>query len=235
MARYSLLLVGGADANRVTAKLASKLPLQVTNRQITIDGKSFDAKDAALQMMYPNPLNPDRYVLIVASTSTEGMYFNQINPQQLPSLDYVITDGRLPAYKQKASGQQVMVVTGMFDNNWRFSSAYAQPGDSAIRANARLRHRPNPDLVVKPALLDSYSGRYQITQGPLVEIHNDGKHLTAKIQGAPGDGDPLLPETDTNFYLQRYNLWLTFVRDASGKVTGFYGFQNGDFEATKLE
>jgi hypothetical protein len=30
-------------------------------------------------------------------------------------------------------------------------------------------------------------------------------------------------------------MWLSFVRDASGKVTGFTGYQNGDFEAKKLD
>src|ERR1035441_1467409 len=103
MANYSLLLVGGPDANRVTAQLAARLPLKIAADRVTIDGKSFPAKDAAVQMLYPNPLNPERYVWIVAGTSTDGMYFSEPNPQRLSDWEYTIVDGRIPAYKQSAT------------------------------------------------------------------------------------------------------------------------------------
>jgi S-layer protein (TIGR01564 family) len=74
LSKYSLLLVGGPDANRVTRKLADRLPLRISVDRITIDGKDFAVKDAAVQMLYPNPLNPERYVWIAAGTSTDGLY-----------------------------------------------------------------------------------------------------------------------------------------------------------------
>jgi dienelactone hydrolase len=235
MARYSLLLVGGADANQVASRLADRIPLQVTSDRISVDGKKFAARDAAVQLIYPNPLNADRYVLVASATSADGMYFNDLNPQRLASWDYVIADGRIPAHKQRATALQTMVVSGMFDHGWKYRDAFAQPGDSTIRATGRLRHRPNINLVINPKVLNSYRGRYQITDGPLVEITSDGKALTAQVQGAPGSGDILVPETETNFVLQRYNVWISFVKNSKGKVTGLVGFQNGDFEATKLE
>ena len=57
MARYSLMLLGGPEANKVTAKLAARLPLRLSPNAIRIDGKDFQVKDAAVQMLYPNPLN----------------------------------------------------------------------------------------------------------------------------------------------------------------------------------
>lgn len=37
------------------------------------------------------------------------------------------------------------------------------------------------------------------------------------------------------FYGQKFNVWITFLKDASGKVTGFAGHQpgDGDLEAQK--
>ncbi|MGA9119835.1 MAG: prolyl oligopeptidase family serine peptidase [Bacteroidota bacterium] len=235
MAKYSLLLVGGAEANQVTAKLASKVPVRISTGQITIDGKVFPARDAALQMIYPNPLNEKRYVLIVAGTSADGMYFNELNPQRLAGWDYVIADGRIPAYQAKATALQMKVVSGKFDYTWRYDSVLAQPGDTSLRSHARLRHRPNENLVVSATLLASYVGRYQITRGPMVEITTDGTHLRAKVQGDNANGDELLPETETSFCLQRYNVWLSFIRDPTGKVTGIVGYQDGDFEGKKLD
>jgi hypothetical protein len=43
-----------------------------------------------------------------------------------------------------------------------------------------------------------------------------------------------LPESETDFDLARFGVWVSFLRDASGKVTGFTGYQEGDFEAKRL-
>ena len=185
-------------------------------------------------MIYPNPLNAERYVWIVAGTSTDGMYFCDLNPQARSDWDYIIMDGRIPAYKQTASPLQTRVVSGMFDHNWRYSDSLAQSGDAEIRAKGRLRHRPKPKLVVDPKLLESYVGRYQIAQGPLIEVIKDGKRLMVKQQGQ-NDAMELVPETETSFCIPRHDLWISFTRDASGKVTGLVGYQNGDFEGKKLD
>jgi len=235
MAAYSLILFGGADANLVAAKLAPKIPLQISETRVSIDGRVFPARNAAVQVIYPNPLNEKRYVLIVAGTSADGMYFNEINPQKLSGWDYYITEGRLPAAHQKASPLQMQVVSGMFDYNWRFDGTLAQVGDSTLRAHARMRHRPSANLVLAEKLLDSYAGTYQIDKGPAIEIAREGTRLIGRIQGAPGNGDQLLPETETSFYVARLKIWLSFSRNAAGKVTGLAGYQDGDFEARKLK
>ncbi|HMK38512.1 MAG TPA: prolyl oligopeptidase family serine peptidase [Bacteroidota bacterium] len=233
MAKYSLLLVGGPDANSVTARLAPRLPLQISGDRIAVDGRDFAVKDAALQMIYPHPLNAERYVWIAAGTSTTGMYFSELNPRRLYDWDYVIADGLIPAYRQRASALQTRVVSGMFDGNWRFNDSLAQRGDAGIRSKARLRLRPNENLAVSPRLLDSYVGRYQIIQGPVVEVVRDGRRLKARVQGS--DEDTLVPETETNFTVPRSGAWISFVRDRSGKVTGFQAYQDGDFEGKKLD
>jgi dienelactone hydrolase len=234
MAKYSLLLVGGPDANRVTALLAAKLPLRIAPDGITIDGKSFPVKDAGVQMIYPNPLNPERYVWIAAGTSTDGMYFCGPNPQNLYDWDYIVMDGRIPAYKQSASSLQTRVVSGMFDYNWRYSESLAQPGDTEIRAKGRQLHRPKPNLTIDPKVLESYVGRYQIEQGPLIEVFLDGKRLMAKQQGQ-SEADELLPESETDYDIAKYGVWISFLRDSTGKVTGFTGYQDGNFEGKKLD
>jgi len=234
-AKYSLLLIGGADVNRISAKLAARLPLQISADKIIIDSHNIPAIDAAIQMIYPNPLNPERYVWIAAGTSTDGMYFNELNPQRLYDWDYVITDGHIPAYQQKASALQTRVMSGMFDSNWRFSDTLNLAGDSVLRAKGRLRHRPNENLALSQEVLDSYVGRYQITQGPLIEVIKDGKHLRAKVPGGGSSGDEMVPESETNFSIPVFNVWMSFVRDSSGKVIGFIGYQGNDFEGKKLD
>jgi hypothetical protein len=95
-------------------------------------------------------------------------------------------------------------------------------------------HRPKPNLTIDPKVLESYVGRYQIGQGPVVEVFQDGKRLMAKQQGQ-SEADELLPESETDFDIAKYGVWISFLRDATGKVTGFTGYQNGNFEGKKLD
>ena len=122
----------------------------------------------------------------------------------------------------------------MFDSNWRFSDALAYPGDSEIRSKGRLRHRPSASLAVDPTLQRSYVGRYQIEKGPLLEVFLDGKRLMVRQQGQ-SDADELLPESATEFSVPKYSVWISFVRDASGKVTELVGYQGGDFTAKRVD
>jgi hypothetical protein len=128
--RYSLILIGGADANRVTAKFAARVPLRISSDAVRIDGREFRTRDSAVQMLYPNPANAERYVWIFAGTSAKGISFADPDPLKVPPWDYVIVDGRAPANQQGVSTEESRVVSGMFDYNWRFSSALQVAGDS---------------------------------------------------------------------------------------------------------
>jgi hypothetical protein len=119
----------------------------------------------------------------------------------------------------------------MFDYNWRYSDTLAQPGDAGVRGKGRQIHRPQANPGVDPKVSARYVGRYQIEHGPLIEVFQDGKRLMAKVQG---DADELLPESETDYDVPKYGVWISFLRDASGKVTGLTGYQEGNFEAKKL-
>jgi hypothetical protein len=232
IAKYSLILIGGADANAVTAKLANKLPLKVAADRVVVDGKSFPTRDAVVQMLYPNPRNAARYVWVFASTSPVGMNYAMPSPTQLYEWDFLIDDGRMPAPKQRAGRDRFKVVSGMFDSNWRLDPAYLQPGDEQVRAAGRTLARPGKHVKVADSLLDSYAGSYELPGNRMVEITRKGDLLFARTGAEELD---LVPLDQTTFYGARFNLWVTFTTDAGGKVDGFTGHQpgEGDFDATK--
>jgi len=230
IAKYSLLLFGGADANRVTASLSKSLPLRMTKDTVTIDGRAFEARDALVQMLHPNPRNAQRYVWVVAGNSPAGLFGAQVLPSNLFEFDYVIEDGHVQSYKQGVTRTQTAVVSGMFDYNWHYSEALAVPGDSAARAKAHHFRPPNQRTAPDIAVLDQYVGRYRIPNGPIVDVRRNGTNLIVK---AGGDGGELLPQEEDNFYLPAFNVWIAFQRDDSGKLTGFTSAGSGDFEARR--
>ena len=115
-----------------------------------------------------------------------------------------------------------------------FSESLAQFGDTQVRSSGRMLHRPKSGFSVDQKTLDSYVGRYQVEHGPLLEVFKDGKRLMVRQPGQP-DSDELLPESETDYNVLKLSVRISFVRDASGKVTGFTGYQEGDFEAKKLD
>ncbi|MDB6133885.1 MAG: prolyl oligopeptidase family protein [Verrucomicrobiales bacterium] len=81
----NLILWGDPSSNAVTAKTASKLPITWTGSEIKAGGQTFPAADHVLICIYPNPLNPERYVVLNSSfTFRDYDYLN--NARQTPKL-----------------------------------------------------------------------------------------------------------------------------------------------------
>ncbi len=88
----NIILWGDPKSNSVLAKIADKLPIQWTSENITVKDKTYDAKTHAPILIYPNPLNQNRYVVLNSSfTFRDYAYLN--NARQVPMLpDWAIID-----------------------------------------------------------------------------------------------------------------------------------------------
>ncbi len=64
--RYGLLLLGGPTENTLTARVADGLPVSFIDGGYEVDGREHVGDDLGLALVYPNPLNPDRYVAVLA-------------------------------------------------------------------------------------------------------------------------------------------------------------------------
>ena len=92
----NLVLWGDPSSNSMMAKLADKLPIKWSSEQITVGESNFDAANHAPVLIYPNPLNQNRYVVFNSSfTFRDYAYLN--NARQVPMLpDWAVIDLRLP-------------------------------------------------------------------------------------------------------------------------------------------
>lgn len=96
IASANLVLWGDPSSNTLMAKVAPKLPITWTGSEIKAGAKTFPAADHALICIYPNPLNPERYVVLNSSfTFREYDYLN--NARQTPKLpDWAVIDLKTP-------------------------------------------------------------------------------------------------------------------------------------------
>ena len=110
IANYNLVLFGDPGSNVVIAKVLAGLPIQWTKSDITVGAQKFPSADHALVLIYPNPLNPQKYVVINTgqtfsanrtTSGTESIFFPRLG-------DYaVLTTGGATK------------TAGFFDESWK--------------------------------------------------------------------------------------------------------------------
>ncbi|MFL6548498.1 MAG: prolyl oligopeptidase family serine peptidase [Povalibacter sp.] len=221
---YSLVLMGGADANAVTRRLAKKLPFSASAQSISVDGHSWPLKDAVLQAIYPSPMAADRYVYAVLPTSADGLYFWK--PQfvhftqggfPLTMFDWLIQDGRRPP-PGTFDMSDSFVASGMFDINWRRQDRWSKQRDESKASGWTLRHAPSKDLVVADAVLQQIAGQYELFPGFVVTVKTADSKLVVDAPGEPSL--TLISESDSIFLNPRTGDVAEVLRDAQGKITG---------------
>ncbi len=121
----NLILWGDPSSNAVLKKLHSRvmmsslvlrLPIYWTSKQLDFCGKRYDPADHAPIMIFPNPLNPQRYVVLNSGfTFREGS--NTTNSQQTPKLpDWAVIELNTPP---SAKWPGLVVDAGFFDERWQ--------------------------------------------------------------------------------------------------------------------
>ncbi|MDB5302231.1 MAG: alpha/beta hydrolase: peptidase or carbohydrate esterase [Phycisphaerales bacterium] len=117
IANSNLVLWGDPSSNKVLAKIADKLPIKWDGQTVIVGGKSYSAAKHVPVMIYPNPLNPKRYV-VLNSGFTFREYDYENNARQTPKLpDWAVVDLEVPASGNSPGG---IVGAGFFGEKWEW-------------------------------------------------------------------------------------------------------------------
>lgn len=120
----NLILWGDAQSNAILGKIANKLPVQWVSKMVdgkvvthlVLGGTEYTAEHHMPALIFPNPLNPTKYVVLNSGfTYREYDYLN--NARQVPKLpDYAVIDVTTPA-NSRFPGK--IVRAGFFDEQWK--------------------------------------------------------------------------------------------------------------------
>jgi len=115
IAKHNLVLWGDPSSNQVLAKIAAKLPISWDAKGVWVGDKSYDPGHHVPVLIYPNPLNPHKYVVINSGfTYREYDYLN--NARQVPKLpDFAVVDIDTPP-SSRWPGK--IVAAGFFGEQW---------------------------------------------------------------------------------------------------------------------
>jgi hypothetical protein len=115
IAAHNLILWGDPSSNSLLAKMAGKLPMRWDNDVVRVGSESFDAGHHVPVLIFPNPLNPKRYV-VLNSGFTFREYDYLSNARQVPKLpDFAVLDVDVPVSARTAGG---IVTAGFFNEQW---------------------------------------------------------------------------------------------------------------------
>jgi len=115
--RYNLILFGGPGTNRILQRIQKKLPIRMDPGGVTIGRVRVPGRDLAVLFLYPNPLNPRRFVMIVGGNSKQGEKLAGVmgffhSGAGVP--DFLVYDASV---RQKGWGG--VRAAGFFDHYWR--------------------------------------------------------------------------------------------------------------------
>ncbi len=115
IASSNLVLWGDPGSNKVLAKIVDRLPVKWTAEGVWVGKDRYSADTHAPILIYPNPLNPRKYVVLNSGfTFREFDYLN--NARQIPKLpDYAVVDTTTPP-NDRYPGK--IVLAGFFNEEW---------------------------------------------------------------------------------------------------------------------
>jgi dienelactone hydrolase len=106
---HHLVLFGDTSSNRLIAKIASRMPVKWNKESIQVGSRTLPSNQHLLVAIFPNPLNPDRYVVLNSGHSFGETEFRGTNALLFPRFgDWAVlnVDGEV-------------VTAGLFDEQWR--------------------------------------------------------------------------------------------------------------------
>ena len=112
---HNLILWGDPGSNSLLAKIVGKLPVHWDKDAVRVGSKAFGAGHHVPVLIYPNPLNPKKYVVLNSGfTFREYDYLN--NARQVPKLpDFAVIDIDVPVSARSPGG---VMTAGFFTEEW---------------------------------------------------------------------------------------------------------------------
>src|SRR5690606_22422367 len=120
IAQCNLVLWGDPSSNAVLRRLLDRLPIEWNADHLKANGQTYPASQHLPVLIFPNPLNSQRYVVLNSGfTSREYDYLN--TARQVPNLpDWAVID---LSVAPNALQPGKIAAAGFFDENWAWKPA----------------------------------------------------------------------------------------------------------------
>lgn len=118
--KFNLILFGSPETNALIATMNDNLPIRIEKNGVKVGDLEYRGKDIGVKFIYPNPLNPRKYVLINAGVTSKSVdkIHRLGDPLYDPLPDYIVFRKRDVNYDR-----HFFLKAGFFDRNWKIKTS----------------------------------------------------------------------------------------------------------------
>ncbi|HJL27251.1 MAG TPA: extensin family protein, partial [Polyangiaceae bacterium LLY-WYZ-15_(1-7)] len=157
MREAHVVLYGTPGSNAVLERIGGALPIRVEEDAVVVGEERHRGNDVGVRFVYPNPLAPERYVIVQAGVTAQVVERGNRLPEFVA--DWIVYDGRTVRGRQgRVQGRGRAVDQGWFDRFWRLPGAEAAEDEGAgpdqgqaASAGEGEEAEEEPTLPVPPA------------------------------------------------------------------------------------
>jgi len=236
--KYNVVLIGNPGSNAVFKRIQDDLPIQIQEEAIVLGNHRYSGEHVGLAMIYPNPLNQNRYVVVLSGSSWKGT--SGVMKRIGSEFDYIIFDERtlgINLLQGNISIDGTSLLCGFFDQNWQISEKYQWSGEDKMRDRILPRKIPqkhSPDPHDKMAYLSDFvPAEVDLTTG-LVEYDRNFWGLPFRAGGKKYEkGIGLFPHATLVYRLD--GKWNTFSAILSADLNSHSGLKKTEYEGGKIQ
>lgn len=169
----NLILFGGPAQNTITRRVSPKLPVRIEGDAVIAGEKRYSGPGIALKLIYPNPENLSRTVVIHGAADWKGMW--QISHRFGTWFDWMPLDNRqwfdFCVFDDRSRGFETFLDVGFFDEDWGLGQAVRFHGVPEWRERTPVRNFPKhqgvPDGQEEVRLSDLWPAQVDTAREPL--------------------------------------------------------------------
>lgn len=113
---HNLILFGDPGSNALLARILDRLPIEWTREAIRVNGETYATTNHVVPLIYPNPLNPHRYVVVNSGHTFHAEEFQASNANLYPKLGDIAV---LRVQRQNSGGyRETPIWAEVFNTQW---------------------------------------------------------------------------------------------------------------------
>ncbi|HID05640.1 MAG TPA: hypothetical protein EYP10_00680, partial [Armatimonadetes bacterium] len=172
----NLILVGNVHNNCIIQRINGFLPIRFAVNEPAVvmsNGVRVAGDDVGIKMLYPNPLNPNRLIVIMGGTTWKGTV--DVMRRFGNWFDWGLLDHRnwfdFGIFDSRTRDPETFIAVGFFDQDWQLSDELTFYGDLQRRKTAPPQRTPASHWVTAESgavyLSDLKPLSYRSDKGPL--------------------------------------------------------------------
>jgi hypothetical protein len=143
MRDHDVVLYGTPSSNTLLSQWMDKFPIKIEGDAVVVGDQRYRGRGVGTKFVYPNPLQPNRYVLVQAAPTLEGVQGGHNLPDFLP--DYVVYDATTTRSRPRLLFPDAPRALGYFDVAWQLDPTHMQKVVASRPTTASLNEGNGPE------------------------------------------------------------------------------------------